>query len=85
MSTEFFELARFDRIYPFMEASFPLPVVSSERTFVAENGRRITVPAQPELSNDDVTLLVHTEDPFIEKDRADRQPVVYPLFRLFGR
>lgn len=67
VSTEFFELARFDRIYPFMEASFPLPVVSSERTFAAENGRRITVPAQPELSNDDVTLLVRTEDPFMKK------------------
>lgn len=67
ISTEFFKLAHFEQIYPFMEASFPLPVVDSERTFTTSNGRKVAVPAQPELSNDDVTLVIQTDDPFIKK------------------
>ncbi len=67
VSTEFFELAHFDRIYPFMEASFPLPVVDSERTFTTSNGRKVVVPAQHELANDDVTLVFRTDDPFMKK------------------
>ena len=66
-SMEFFELAHFEQIYPFMEASFPLPVVDSERTFTTSSGRKIVVPAQPGLSNDDVTLVIRTEDPFMKK------------------
>ena len=50
-----------------MEASFPLPVVDSERTFTTSSGRKIVVPAQPGLSNDDVTLVIRTEDPFMKK------------------
>ena len=81
---EFFELAHFEQIYPFMEASFPLPVVDSERTFTTSSGRKIVVPAQPGLSNDDVTLVIRTEDPFMKKNRTDRQSLVYTFFFLFG-
>ncbi|WP_294599511.1 hypothetical protein [uncultured Rikenella sp.] len=71
-SPEFVELARFDLIYPFMEAAFELPVVSSERLFATASGRKIRVPAQPELTNDDVTFLIQTEDPFMKKiERID--------------
>ena len=68
-SPEFVELAHFDRIYPFMEASFPLPVVSSERTFTTAGGRKIVVPAQPGLTNEEVSLVIQTDDPFMEKVR----------------
>lgn len=67
ISTEFLELAHFDLIYPFMEATFPLPVVSSDRTFTTSSGRKIVIPAQPELSGDDVTLVIQTEDPYMKK------------------
>ena len=67
ISTEFLELAHFDLIYPFMEATFPLPVVSSDRTFTTSSGRKIVIPAQPELSGDDVTLVIRTEDPYMKK------------------
>lgn len=67
VSTEFFKLAHFEQIYPFMEASFPLPVVESARTFTTGNGRKVVVPAQPELSADDVTLVVETDDPYMKK------------------
>lgn len=74
ISTEFFELAHFDKIYPFMEASFPLPVVSSERTFTTSSGRKIVIPTQPELSNDEVSLVIKTEDPFMKKiEQIDSQ------------
>ena len=67
ISHEFFELARFDAIYPFMEASFTLPVVEREATFTTESGRKINIPAQTELTADDVTLLIEREDPYMKK------------------
>ena len=67
ISTEFLELAHFDVIHPFMEAAFPLPVVGSDRTFTTSSGRKIVIPAQPELSGDDVTLIIRTEDPYMKK------------------
>lgn len=66
-SAEYVELAHFDVIYPFMEASFPLPIVSAERTFTTASGRKIVIPAQPDLKNDDVTLAIQTDDPFMKK------------------
>ncbi|MCX4258618.1 MAG: hypothetical protein OSJ34_02725 [Muribaculaceae bacterium] len=67
ISHEFFELARFDAIYPFMEASFTLPVVERDATFTTESGRKINIPAQTELTADDVTLIIECEDPFMKK------------------
>lgn len=67
LSAEFFELARFDVIYPFMEGEFPLPVVDSERTFTTSDGRKVVIPAQPDLSAGDVTLEIRTDDPFMRK------------------
>ena len=67
VSTEFFDLARFDLVYPFMEAAFPLPVTTGPKRFAAADGRRVTVPAQPDLTNDEVTLEVVCNDPFMQK------------------
>ncbi len=67
VSHEFLELARFDVIYPFMEASFPLPVVERDAVFTTESGRRIRVPAQTDLTSDDVTLVIETDDQFMKK------------------
>lgn len=78
VSTEFFELAHFEMIYPFMEASFELPVVSRARTFVAGDGRRVLVPAQPELTSDDVTFMIRTEDPYMKKmEQIDSRWFIY--------
>lgn len=67
VSAEFFDLASFDVVYPFMEVSFPLPVTRSQRTFVAQDGRRVTVPAQPGLTNDDVEFEIVCDDDFMRK------------------
>ena len=50
-----------------MEASFTLPVVERDATFTTESGRKINIPAQTELTADDVTLIIECEDPFMKK------------------
>lgn len=67
VSHEFLELAHFDVIYPFMEGSFTLPVVERDAIFVTASGRKIRIPAQGGLTNDDVTLTIETDDPFMTK------------------
>lgn len=67
VSTEFFDFAHFDTVLPFMEAVFPIPVTSGPKSFTSADGRKVTVPAQPELSNDDVTFEIVCNDPFMQK------------------
>ena len=67
VSNEFFDLARFDLIYPFFEGSFELPVTQADRSFTAADGRQVLVPAQPGLTAEDVTLEVVCDDPFMQK------------------
>lgn len=67
VSSEFFELAHFDLIYPFLEGSFALPVTTAAKRFTASDGRSVIVPAQPNLTNEAVTLEVVCDDPFMQK------------------
>lgn len=67
ISSEFFEFAHFDTIYPFMEASFPLPVTSAGKRYASTDGRQVIVPAYPELSDSDVELEIRCDDPFMKK------------------
>ena len=64
---DFFELARFDLVYPFMEASFPLPITSSDVRFTTASGERIILPKQPNLTAGDVTLEIVCDDPFMQQ------------------
>ena len=70
VSAEFFDLAHFDVVYPFMEASFPLPVTQAPRTFVSADGRRVTVPVQPELTDDEVAFEIVCDDELMHKAAA---------------
>ena len=70
VSTEFFDLAHFDTVYPFMEASFPIPVTSAPKTYSSADGRKVIIPQQSALSDDDVTLEVVCNDPFMQKTAA---------------
>lgn len=67
VSPEFLEIARFESVYPFMEGKFKLPVAERDATFTASDGRKIRIPAQKELSPDDVTFLIECDDPFMKK------------------
>lgn len=67
ISPEFLELAHFDVIYPFMEGDFPIPAVERDAVFTTSSGRKIRIPAQPNLSADEVTLIAETDDPYMRK------------------
>ena len=67
VTDDFFELARFELIYPFMEASFPLPLTKSGGRVKGADGKPIVLPAQPDLTNDRVTLAWVCDDPFMQK------------------
>lgn len=66
-STEYLELAHLETVPPFMEARLPIPVTASECTFRTASGRKINVPAMPGLTQDDVSLRLRSEDPFLKK------------------
>lgn len=70
VSHEFVELAHFETIYPFMEGSFPIPVIEREATFATAAGRRLRIPAQKDLTANDVTFMISTDDPFMKKIEA---------------
>ena len=67
LGEQFFDLAHFDLIYPFFEGAFPLPVTEADKLLTTAEGERIWVPAQPDLSTDDVTFEVICDDPFLRK------------------
>lgn len=67
ISDEFVDLAHFDVVYPFMEATVSLPVTHSEQTYRVAGGSRVKVPAQPGLTNDDVELETECNDEFMRK------------------
>ena len=70
VSTEFFDLAHFDTVYPFMEGAFEIPVTSAPKVYTSADGRKVIVPQQSDLSDDDVTLEVVCDDPFMKKIAA---------------
>lgn len=68
VSSETFVLASFDRLFPYMDAEFDLPIVERNCVYTTERGQRIELPAQPSLSASDLTLVVDTgDDPFMQK------------------
>lgn len=66
-STEYFELAHFDVVYPFMEINLPMPLLKSAQTFKSASGRHVSIPAQPDLDDADVTFAIRSEDPYMKK------------------
>ncbi len=67
ISSEWVDLAYFERIPPFMECFFDLPVVSKECLYKTESGRYVRIPAQPDLSSNDIEIRFETDDPFMAK------------------
>ena len=66
-SNEYFEFAKFEALYPFQEATFPIPLVHSQQTYRSQSGRHVTLPAMPSLSEGDVSFVVQSDDPFMQK------------------
>lgn len=65
-STEYLELAYLETVPPFMEAKLPIPVTTSECTFRTSSGRRINLPAMPGLKQEDVSIRLRSDDPFLK-------------------
>lgn len=67
ISSEWVDLAYFELIPAFSDASFELPVVKKESTFKTASGRNIRIPAQPDLKAGDVEIKFETNDEFMKK------------------
>ncbi len=68
ISSQSFVLAEFEKLYPFMEAEFDLPLKERECKFETEDGRLLSIPAQPSLTASDIELSVDWgEDEYMKK------------------
>lgn len=69
VSPEWVELAHFEEVNPFMEAFLTLPITQRDCVFNGESGRKVKIPAIPNLQPNDVMLDFEwdKEDPFMNK------------------
>ncbi len=69
VSPEWVTLAVFEEVNPFEEAFFTLPITQNDCVFTGESGRKVKIPAIPNLEPGDVTLKFEwdKDDPFMNK------------------
>ncbi len=69
VSPEWVDLAEFEVINPFEEAFFTLPITQHDCVFDGESGRKVKIPAIPDLSPGEVALKLEwdKEDAFMNK------------------
>ncbi|MCM1331052.1 MAG: hypothetical protein NC248_00405 [Bacteroides sp.] len=67
ISSEWVDLAYFESIPAFTDGLFELPVVKKECVFKATSGRNIRIPAQPNLTAEDLEIKFETDDEFMKK------------------
>lgn len=67
LSSEWFDLAYFEHIPPFMEGTFSMPLTHKSCLFKTISGRNIRIPAKPNLKPTDIELKFETDDPFMAK------------------
>ncbi len=69
VSPEWVDLAYFEEVNPFMEAFLTLPITEHDCVFDGESGRKVKIPAIPELTPNDVTIQFEwdKDDAFMNK------------------
>lgn len=67
ITTEWVDLAVIDEVVPFLDCTFDLPVRTHDCVYETESGRKVTIPAMPDLSNLDYTIKFECDDPFMKK------------------
>lgn len=72
LCSEMVELARFDEIYPFMEASVRLPMATAPCVLNTGSGRRIRFPRVPAFETGDFSIEIRSEDPYLKKTERIR-------------
>lgn len=68
---EWFDLAYFESIPPFLEGLFRMPLAERECTFTTVSGRAIRIPAQPSLTASDIELKFEAA-PSVFMDKVDQ-------------
>lgn len=68
-SPEWVELAQFEEVNPFMEAFLTLPVTQHDCVFNGESGRKVKIPAIPDLTPNDISIQFECDknDAFMNK------------------
>ncbi len=67
ISSEWVDFAYLEEVRPFMDASFSLPLKNYDCSYVCDSGRKIIIPAQPQLSSSDIQFSIECDDPFMQK------------------
>ena len=69
VSPEWVNLAVIEEVNPFEEAFFTLPITEHDCVFDGESGRKVRIPAIPDLTPGDVSLKFEwdKDDPFMKK------------------
>lgn len=67
LTTEPVEIALLEEVKPFMECYFDLPVCDHECIFDGVTGRKVKIPAQPNLKPADLSITFECDDPFMQK------------------
>lgn len=67
VTTEWVDLAVLDEVTPFMECYFTLPVTEHDCVFDGTTGRKVKIPAIPDLSPADLAVEFECDDPFMQK------------------
>lgn len=85
VSPEWVDLAYFEEVNPFMEAFLTLPITQHDCVFDGESGRKVKIPAIPDLTPNDVTLQFEwdKDDVFMNKV-ADIKLNWYIRFSAYG-
>lgn len=82
--SEYLYLGSMEKIKPFSECNFPMPVTQGARLFRTESGRLVTIPQLTELSESTYEMKLETEDPYLKKI-AEIKPVWKVCFKSYGK
>lgn len=67
LTTEWVDLAILEEVRPFMECYFTLPITEHDCVFDGVSGRKVNIPAIPNLTSSDLAISFECDDPFMQK------------------
>ncbi len=67
ITPEHVEIAVLEEVKPFMECYFTLPITEHDCVFTGTSGRKVKIPAMPNLKPADLAINFECDDPFMQK------------------